>query len=318
MPTRIITRWGLPPDVRARVGQAGPGVTIESIHDKAKWREALATTDAIFGAFDPADLPHAPNLRWVHYGSAGVDAIMTPAVVDGPVVLTSSRGCYAPAIAEHAIGLMLGLSRGIGEQARHMAAGTWRASRGAIELAGAIMGIVGYGGIGRAVAKLAKGFDMRVIGADATPCSPPDRGPADEVWQIAGRLDELLAIADVVVCAAPLTSQTRRMFAGPQFARMKPSAYVVNVSRGELVDTPALVAALQQSQIAGAGLDVVDLEPLPPDHPLWAMPNVLLTAHMAGQSPRSGTRVFDVFVENVRRFTRGEPLLNVVDKRAAV
>jgi len=173
------------------------------------------------------------------------------------------------------------------------------------------MGVVGFGGTGRAMARRAVAFGMEVIACDVV-AVPPSDGVAD-VWSM-DRLDELLAASDVVAVGAPLTSETRGLFDGRRFAAMKPGALFVNVTRGEIVDDGALVAALRSGHLGGAALDVAPVEPLPADHPLWTFDNVVMTPHTAGASQRRGPRNIERFCENLRRAQTGDGLLGVVDK----
>jgi phosphoglycerate dehydrogenase-like enzyme len=173
------------------------------------------------------------------------------------------------------------------------------------------MGIIGFGALGRGIAQRAQAMDMKLLAVDAQAI---DGTPfVEDVWPVS-QLDDLLAQSDVVVVATPLTAQTRHLLGAEQLARMKPDAYLIVVSRGGIVDEVALADALRNGRLAGAGLDVTDVEPLPADHPLWDVPNLILTPHTAGASARKERRVVEIFCENLERYQRGEPLLNVVDK----
>jgi phosphoglycerate dehydrogenase-like enzyme len=177
------------------------------------------------------------------------------------------------------------------------------------------MGIIGLGGIGREVARRAKAMDMKVIAVDAEPMYAERFAMVDEVTLVDTGLNDLLKRSDVIACCAPHTPKSRGMLGAEQFALMKPDAYFINVSRGKLVQTDALVEALESGRLAGAGLDVTDPEPLPAGHKLWSMPNVVITSHTAGKSQFSYQRVQNIFTENALRIAGGLPLLNVVDKR---
>ena len=180
------------------------------------------------------------------------------------------------------------------------------------ELAGRILGIVGLGGTGIDVAKRAQGFDMRVIAVDPEEVDAPSF--VRDVWKMS-RFHDLLAESDIVSICAPLTNETRGMFDDEAFRRMKPSALLINVTRGEIVDEPSLLRALEENRIGGAGLDVTPQEPLPPDSPLWDMPNVIITPHVAGGSPVRLDRTVGLFCDNLARSLAGKPLLSVIDKR---
>jgi phosphoglycerate dehydrogenase-like enzyme len=173
------------------------------------------------------------------------------------------------------------------------------------------MGIVGLGGTGRAVAERARGFGLRVLAVDPEPVPAPPG--VEAVWRME-RFHDLLRESDVVVVCAPLTPETRGLFDRRAFAAMRPHALLINVTRGAIVDGAALVEALETGQIGGAGLDVTSPEPLPPEHPLWRMPNVVVTPHAAGGSPLRQDRVVDLFCANLRSFRSGEPLDGVIDK----
>jgi len=281
---------------------------------------ALALAGDVHGCearFVSADfLARAKELRWVQAMSAGVESLVAqPALVDGPAVLTNMAGMYGTAIADHVLAMTLALVRGLPQWIEHQRAGAW-ADGDAVpqdELHGKTMLVLGLGGIGREVAKRAHACGMRVLATDPHATTIP--AFVERVAEPAA-LDAILPDADVVVVCLPLTPQTRGLFGRERLHGMKRGALLVNVARGAIVDTAALTAALEAGELGGAALDVVDPEPLPADNPLWTNPRVLLTPHVAGRSPISATRRFEMFAENMRRFARGLPLLNVVDKRA--
>ena len=184
--------------------------------------------------------------------------------------------------------------------------------RSHLHLADATLGVVGLGQIGSEIARRGLAFGMRVLAVDPVQTAAPAGVAA--LWRL-DRLPDLLGESDFVVIAAPHTPETVKLFRRAQFRQMKPSAYLINIGRGAIVDLADLVAALRAAEIGGAGLDVYETEPLPPDHPLWAMPNVILTPHVAGASPRIAERHLAVLLDNVARFARGEPLATTVDKR---
>lgn len=262
----------------------------------------------------PRILKEAPRLKWVHVGSAGVDGLVGPEFRASRITLTCAKGDVAgPVLAEHAFALMLGLSRGIGECVR---AGKWIGSDspvagGVFELGGKRLGLVGFGGTGRHLARMARGFNMNVI---AVRRSPRDSGVEGVTVWGADRFHRLLEVSDVVVVSVPDVPATRGMFDAEAFRRMKNHALLITVGRGKTVDTEALVAALQAGEIGGAGLDVVDPEPLPDAHPLWQMDHVIITSHNAGTSPERGARNRALVLENLKRFAEGQPLLNAVDR----
>jgi phosphoglycerate dehydrogenase-like enzyme len=177
------------------------------------------------------------------------------------------------------------------------------------------MGIIGLGGIGRQIARRAKAMDLRVIAVDAEPMFGEKFSMVDRVTLVDEGLDDLLKESDIVVCSAPITARTHGMLGEKQFNLMKDGAYFLNVSRGKIVQTDALLAALRSKKLAGAGLDVTDPEPLPEDHPLWQEPNVIITPHIAGQTQPGYDRTYGVLLENTQRYVNGLPMLNLVDKQ---
>jgi len=232
------------------------------------------------------------------------------------IVLTNMRTLFAPPIADHVMGMLISLTRSLPHYEQLMREGKWGKGVEAPfqgELLGKTMLVVGLGGNGVETARRAKGFGMRVLATDPKDMAVPafvDRLEKPD------RLDALLPAADVVVLAAPLTPETTTLFGSDRFALVKDGAFFINIARGKMVDTSALVAALESKKLQGAGLDVTEPEPLPADHALWRMGNVIVTPHVSGQSPGTRLRTRSLFVENLRRFASGEPLVNVVDKKA--
>ena len=254
----------------------------------------------------------APNLRWLHTASAGVDHVLTPAVRANPnLVLTDSGPAYEIAIGEFVLAWMLMSAHGLTTLADNQRAHVWRGVP-QFELHGKTVGIIGLGPIGRGVAARSKAFGMKTLGLRRQ--NKPVDG-VDEVRTGAEGLKTLLAESDFVVIAAALTGESRALIGADALARMKPSAWLINIARGGLVDEPALIQALQTNAIAGACLDVFAREPLPPDSPLWDLPNVHIAPHdSSGGGPEIEARRRAIFVDNLGRFERGEPLQNVVDK----
>ncbi len=295
-------------------------------------REAIVDADAFFGKLTPGLLAASKNLRWVQSPTASLEHYLFPELIDHPAVLTNMRGLYSDVIAEHVLGIMLSFTRNLHHYIHNQAAGRWdpvggeearesfavgpgvtsaidRAHRSLGDLT---LGIVGLGQIGTEIARKGASFGMRVLAVDPVRQTAPEG--VEALWPVK-KLPSLLGESDFVVIAAPHTPETLQMFRRKQFQAMKPSAYLINVGRGVIVNLDDLVAALEAKEIAGAGLDVFEIEPLPAGHPLWKFPNVILTPHVAGQSPRVADRHLNVLLVNLRRFVRGEPLVNVVDKR---
>lgn len=298
---------------RARILKAaGAGATLVETKDAARQRAEIVDADVLFGRVSPDTFVLNRRLRYYHSIGAGVDAILSPELVQSDVVLASEKGGVGVHLAEHAFALLLGLTRGLHTAIREPD----YAKREPIrllqrELYEQTMGIVGFGGTGRAVARRALGFGMRVLGVDIEDVAPEPG--VEAIWK-PDRLSEMLGQSDAVVIALPLTKATHHLFSRDLFRRMRPTAILVNVTRGEIVYGDDLLAALDEGLIWGAGLDVTDPEPLPKGHRLWTHPRVIVTPHTAGGSPRRAQRVIDTFCENLRRLATGEPLLALIDK----
>ncbi len=274
----------------------------------------IADADALFGHWvTPELVRRAKKLRWIQVGYVGVEGIMFPELANSDIVLANARGTTGINIAEHVMALILAFSRTINLLVKRQMEKVWesRANLPVIEIAGETLGIIGLGSIGLQVAKRAYAFDMRLLAVDATQTERPDY--VESLWKL-DRLHDLLRQSDFVAICCPLTPETKGMMGAAEFRVMKPTAFLINIARGKIVDQAALVEALRAKEIAGAGLDATDPEPLPQDNPLWEMDNVIITPHHAGQSPKAPGRVFDLFCENLKRFVVGEPLINVVDK----
>tara|TARA_R110002072_G_scaffold171703_5_gene325462 strand:- start:45706 stop:46671 length:966 start_codon:yes stop_codon:yes gene_type:complete len=274
----------------------------------------IVDADVILGIINKEMLQKAKKLHWVHAVASGVDMFMFPEFIASDIILTGEKGLVGEHLADHGMGLLLMLTRQLATALRYGPEG-WnhRAEMRAheVELTGLTMGLVGYGGTGKAMAKRAVAFGMKCIAVDHSPM--PGNDEVDVVWS-KDRLDDLLANADVVNIGCPLTPDTSNMFNSETFEKMKSSAFLVNVTRGEIVEEQALVHALQSGQIRGAALDVVPQEPLPADHPLWQMPNVVMTPHTAGASQFRGLRNLDRFIVNLQSMIDGKELAGLVDK----
>ncbi len=257
------------------------------------------------------------RLRWVHSVPAGVEGLLTPELLAAEhVLLTSSKGPMGPTMAEHALLLMLALARDLPGFLRDQAERRWRFlsdERPMVDVFGKTVLILGVGQVGGHLARMCKlGFQMRVLGMARTRFDDPhvDRYVARE------ELHAALGEAHFVALCLALTPETERIIDAAALAAMRPGAYLVNVTRGGLVDEAALVAALQEGRLAGAGLDATTVEPLPAESPLWAMPNVIITPHISPGRDRAGDEVLAFWCENIRRFAEGEPLRGVVDRQA--
>jgi len=258
-------------------------------------------------------LARAPGAAWIHSRSAGLDAVISPELVACAAVLTNGRGPFSASLAEFVVGALLFFAKDLRALVKRQEARAWQPFDMRM-LEGRTLGIVGYGDIGRATASRVRALGMSVIGLRRRPELSADDALVDEVLPVE-ELPELMRRADDVLVAAPLTPRTRGLVGAPALALMKPDSVLVNVGRGPVVDEAALLAVLRDGRIRGAALDVFDEEPLPPGHPLWGLPNVLISPHCADHVPGWLDDAMRLFLENLGRFRRGEELRNVVDKR---
>jgi phosphoglycerate dehydrogenase-like enzyme len=275
-------------------------------------REARAVL-SWWGSHDTLDevLTHAPHVRWVHSSAAGVDRLLSPTLLRSGVVLTNSRGVFSPALAEFTMGAILFFAKDFARMRRAQASRRWDPFEVEV-LSRKTLGVLGYGDIGRAAGRLARAAGMSVVAHRRRPEPVPDDPAAAEV--LADKLD-VVRRADYLLVAAPLTDETRHLVGPRELSAMKPSAVLINVGRGALVDEPALVDALSHKRIRGAALDVFEKEPLPEDHPLYGMDHVLLAPHCADRTATWLDEAMACFLDNVRRYQRGEELKNLVDLR---
>ena len=333
---KIVIHPAIEADRLDRLRHAVGSVAVEWVN-AATVEEAQAAApgaDAWLGKMDPDWLDRTDRLRWVQAFTASLEHYIFPALVDHPCTLTNMRGLFGDVIADQVMGYVLCFARNLhtyirqqadqryepagGEAARvSFASGPGVVNamdRATIFLPDATMGIIGVGAIGAEIARRALAFGMTVRGVDRFPdrTRPPEG--MEPVEGIVG-VSNLVQSSDFVVIAAPQTPETTGWFDAALIARMQPTAFLINIGRGAIVRLDALVDALDAGQIAGAALDVFEIEPLPAGHPLWTFPNVILTPHTAGYSPVVARRHLEILTENVGRFARGEPLLNQVDKR---
>jgi len=260
-------------------------------------------------------LARAPRLRWLHTVSAGVERLMIPDITERPgLTLTNNSGSYDIPIAEFVMGAILSAAKHLPDYQRAQEQGHWDKDREHTELRDATVVILGVGSIGGEVARLASAFGMRVVGVRRRTGGAPLPG-VDEIVP-PERLGDAVSDADFLAVTAPLTAETRGLVSREVIARMKPSAWIVNIARGAICDEPALLEALKEKRIAGAAIDAWWTEPLPSGSEWWSLPNVIATPHVSHSSPRVRERTLALFLENYRRFRAGEPLLNVVDVRA--
>ncbi len=284
----------------------------------AAFAQTAATADVIFHwAADLAVFERvwrmAPRVRWVHSRSAGLDGVLFPELAASPVPLTNARGVFSEILGEFAIGAVFFFAKDLRRMVRSQMAGIWD-EFDTVEIRGQSVGIVGYGDIGRAVAWRAHALGMKVLALRRRPELARGDPYVERVFGL-DQKHEMLARSDYVVAAAPLTADTRGMIGAPELEAMKSSAVLINIGRGPVVEEAALLRALESGRIRGAALDVFDQEPLPAGHPFYKLDNVLLSPHAADHTPDWKERTMRLFIENFERFRRGEPLLNIVDKK---
>jgi phosphoglycerate dehydrogenase-like enzyme len=328
---KLVIHPPVEPDRLGKIQAAAGAMSVVNAVDETEARSAIAYADAFFGKLTPPLLAAAGRLRWVQSPTASLEHYLFPALIDHPCVLTNMRGLFSDVIADQVYGYILCFARNLHLYVRNQSAARWEPVGGESErqnfasgpgqvggidrahrqLTGATLGIIGLGSIGGEVARRAPVFGMRVIAVDPVRVDKP--AAVAELWQ-AERLPDLLKESDYVVIAAPHTPATERLLRRPQFQQMKTTGFLINIGRGAIVDLADLTAALRAGELAGAGLDVFEQEPLPADHPLWKMENVIITPHVAGFSPRIAERHLTVLLENIGRFVRHEPLANVVNK----
>lgn len=296
--------------------------------DAGTIKELAAEIEVLAGWIDPAWLFEMPHLRWVQVWSAGTNWLMRyPELRSAPFLLTNATGVHAVQISEHVFALLLAFARILPNAFAAQERRIWAdvkapnepldtpysfAINQVFELAGRNLLILGTGAIGERVARLAQAFEMTVTGMRR---NPEHESPYVDKMVGPGQLHEVLSSADFVVNALPLTESTQHLLGAAEFAVMKSSAYLVNIGRGGTVDEQALINALQDGRIAGAGLDVFEEEPLPEHSPLWAMPNVIVTSHYAGATPYYFERALAIFLDNLQRYQNEQPLRNLVDKQ---
>jgi len=314
-----------------KIVAAAGGLEVVNVGNPEAALEEIADADGFFGKMTPGLLAAAKQLRWVQSPTASLEHYLFPALIEHPCLLTNMRGLFSDVIADHVFGFILCFARNFHTYVRHQMARRWAPVGGEdtradyavgpgrvtaldrrhLHLSDQTLGVVGLGQIGSEIARRALAFGMRVLAVDPLQTEAP-AGVA-QLWRM-DRLGELLGQSDFVVIAAPHTPETAKMFRRPQFQQMKPGAYLINIGRGVIVNLEDLVQSLRAGEIAGAGLDVFETEPLPVDHPLWEMENVILTPHIAGYSPRIPERHLAVLLDNISRFSKGEELRNVVNK----
>jgi phosphoglycerate dehydrogenase-like enzyme len=329
---KLVIHPSVEPERLAKIAAAAKPMQVVNAASDAEALAQVHDADAFFGKLTPPLLAAADRLRWVQSPTASLEHYLFPALIEHPCVLTNMRGLFSDVIADHVLGYILCFARNLHRYLRQQAAARWEPiggesertgfttgpgiataiDRAHLHLADCTLGIVGLGAIGSEIARRGLAFGMRVIAVDPVQSEAPTG--VEKSWKL-DHLNELLRQADFVVIAAPHTPETAGMFGLPQFEQMKRTAYLINIGRGVIVKLDPLCDALRRGLIAGAALDVFETEPLPADHPLWRMENVILTPHVAAASPRIAERHLEVLLDNVQRFAQGKPLRNVVDKQ---
>ena len=300
----------------AQMQATAPDMDVLVSRDRDEIESVLDEIEIAVLSFPRDLLPNARNLRWFQQWSAGADWLLRhPEAVELDFVLTSTSGLHAIPITEHIFALLLAFARRIDRSVRHQTRREWmpyEQKQTVFELAGKTMVLIGVGAIGERTAQVAGAFGMRVLGVRR---NPEKNVPGVERMFGPDRLLDVLPEADCVVVTAPLTSETRKMIGERELRAIKPTGYLINIGRGGIIDESALIYALDDGWIAGAGLDVFEEEPLPEDSPLWDADNVIITAHYAGITPAYDERAMAIFLDNLQRYRDGKPLRNVVDKR---
>ena len=302
----VIDGW--PPKLRAII----PDIEVDLIHSAEEAAGVIGEADAAFGHFGPDLFSRAKKLRWIQGPQAGPAAgFYHQAMIDSDVVVTNLRGIFNDHISAHIMSFVLAFARGLHVYIPRQLERNWRPGHEAVYLPEATAVIVGVGGIGAETARLCAEFGITVIGVDARLTAAPQS--VSELHR-PDALADLLPRADFVIVTVPETPETQGLFAAELFRVMKPQAYFINIGRGATVVLDDLNAALRTGEIAGAALDVFQIEPLPADHPLWTAPGVLITPHVAAEGPYLDDRRTELFLDNCVRFNEGRPLRNIVDK----
>jgi phosphoglycerate dehydrogenase-like enzyme len=309
--------WNPPPEMPDRLRARWPEMRVVHLPKYDNLAAELPDTDIFVGfSLRPEQFLLARKLKWLHSTAAGVGQLMYPELRQSGIEVTNASGVHRIPMAEHILGTLIALARRFPDcfryqqQSRWAQQDLWNAPVRPRELRGQILLFIGFGAIGGEIAKAIRPLGMRVWAV--TRSGRAERGLAEQLFP-ASKLHEALSQADFIVLAAPETPETRQMISAPEFALMKPSAYFVNVSRGALVDEPALISALEQRKIAGAALDVASEEPLPPESPLWKLDNAFITPHISAVSEHLWDRQTDLLMENLERWFTGSELLNRVD-----
>lgn len=328
---RVLVAVPFPPELLDKIRSASPEIEVEQVSFPDRtWPDDFKTEAEIYyaaGVMPPLAL--APKLRWIQMHWAGIDRLRETAVWQSNILLTTASGIHAPNMAQYTLAQMLAWAHHVPRWLANQAKGEWPKNRWEKfvpdELHGRTLGILGYGSLGREIARLIKPFGMKILVTKRDARHLRDEGytvpgTGDPEGELPDRVypgeatRSLLKECDYVVITLPLTRETHHLINRDVLQAMKPNAYLINIGRGGLINEADLVHALKKGWIAGAGLDVFEQEPLPADSPLWRLENVILTPHVSGFTPHYDERAVDLFVENLRRYLAGKPLLNLVSR----
>lgn len=329
--TQVAVAMPIPEELLDSVRAVSPDLQIERVElENGRWPDDLTTmAEVVYGLSALPNEAQSPALRWVQLHSAGVNHLLETALWQRDIIITSSSGIHTTNMAQYTFAQILAWANRIPEWFAVQSKGSWPENRWKkfvpSELWGQTLGILGYGSIGREIARLGKAFGMKVLVTKRDGRHTEDTGYIiSGTGDLSGNLPDriypseatrsLLTECDYVVNVLPLTEKTTHFLDEEMFRAMKPTAYFINIGRGKSVKEDDLIKALKKGWIAGAGLDVFEQEPLADDSPLWQMKNVMLTPHVSGFTPDYDKRAMDLFAENLRRYTSGEQLMNVVDR----
>jgi phosphoglycerate dehydrogenase-like enzyme len=319
LPYHRASFWNAPPWFSEQLSREFPHLEVVHLSDDDQIEREINDAEIVVTwTLRPNQFNAAKKLRWIHSPAAAVHQLLFPELIASDVMLTNGREVHGATVAELVIALIFALAKKLPlamrcqEQRVWGQNQVWESRPQPREVAGATLGLIGLGSIGTEVTKRASAIGMRVIAVR----NRVEAGKPDNVEQVyaPSQIDLMLSQSDYVVIAAPLTSSTAGMINAERLTSMKPDAYLINVSRGQLVDEPALAEALRSKRIAGAALDVFEKEPLPPDSPLWDLQNLLITPHIAGFSEKLWERHYNFFTENLRCYLNHQPLIAIVDK----
>jgi phosphoglycerate dehydrogenase-like enzyme len=313
------TEWRPPLSFAEAIRHRWPAMRVVHLPDYDRLPQELPDNDIFVGySLRAKQLLDAKKLKWIHSTAAGVAQLMYPELRDSGILVTNPSGIFSVPMAEHTMGLLIALARNFPDSVRQQDRARWSQQelwdqpQHLTELNGKVLLIVGYGSIGHELARRAKAFDMRVWGVSRS--GKGDATLAEKIVPVS-QLHDVFPHADYVVLSAPETPESKHLIGAPELARMKPTAHLINIARGSLLDQSALIAALQQKKLAGAALDVTDPEPLPTDDPLWKAPNLLITPHTSAISDRLWPRETALLLDLLEHWFDGRELFNQVDFR---